>query len=322
MNIGIIGASGTVGRTILQVLEERNFNVDELYLFSSKKSAGETITFNNQDYTLEELEASVFDRDIDVLFFAAGGAVSEKFIPLAKEKGIVAIDNSSVYRMDENVPLIVPEVNRDDLNDETLIANPNCSTIQSVVALKPLQKFGIKRITYTTYQAVSGSGVGGIEDLKNGTTNTYQYNIQQSVLPHIDVFLDNGYTKEEMKMIEETKKILNDDQLKVTATTVRVPIENGHAVNIDIEFEQDFDIKDIYEALEEAEGVVIKDDIENLVYPITEDANGTDDVYVGRIRRDYSTDNGIHMFVTADNIRKGAATNSVQIAEILNKGED
>lgn len=317
MNIAVVGASGAVGRKILEVLEERNFPIDQLYLLSSPRSAGQIVEFNGRDYTLELLDENSFDREIDIAFFAAGGAISKQYIDLARDKGITVIDNSSEFRMDENVPLIVPEVNGEALHEDTLIANPNCSTIQSVVALKPLQPFGIKRINYTTYQAVSGSGLGGIEDLKQGSTQTYPYNIQKSVLPHIDAFLENGYTKEEMKMIEETKKILNDPTLKITATAVRVPVENGHGVNIDLEFAKPFALEDIYKALEKAPGIIIRDDVANLIYPLAEEANGTDEVYVGRIRRDLSRENGLHMFVVADNIRKGAATNSVQIAELL-----
>lgn len=317
MNVAVIGASGAVGQKILEVLEEREFSVDNLYLLSSPRSAGTTVQFNGKDYTLEVLEPTSFDQDIDIAFFAAGGGISKEYTDIARDKGIIVIDNSSEFRMVDGVPLVVPEVNPEDVQGETLIANPNCSTIQSVVALKPLQKFGIKHITYTTYQSVSGSGVGGMADLKEGTTTTYPYNIQKSVLPHIDSFLENGYTKEEMKMIEETKKILNDDTLNITATTVRVPIENGHGVNIDLEFDSEFDLEDIYQALEDAPGVVIRDDVANLVYPLAEEANGTDEVYIGRIRRDLSRENGLHMFVVADNIRKGAATNSVQIAELL-----
>ncbi len=318
-NLAVVGATGMVGRTILQVLKDRDFPIENLYLFSSKKSAGEKVDFRGKEYTVEELTESSFDRDIDVALFSAGGTISEKFAPIAASKGVVVIDNSSHWRMDKDIPLIVPEVNGETaFKNNGIIANPNCSTIQSVVPLRPLHdKFKIKRIIYNTYQAVSGSGVKGVADLENGTCDNYPYSIAKNCLPHIDDFLENGYTKEEMKMIEETNKILEDDSVKVTATTVRVPIKNSHAVSINLEFEKPFEIEEIFELLNNADGVVVQDDVKNLIYPLEENTDGKDEVFVGRIRRDFSLENGINFWCVADNIRKGAATNTVQIAELI-----
>lgn len=310
-----------VGNTYVEVLEDRDFAFDNLYLFASKRSAGSKLTVKGKEYTIEELNEDSFDRDIDIAIFAAGGSVSEKFAPIAKEKGVLVIDNSSAWRMDKDVPLVVPEVNKETIKDNKgIIANPNCSTIQSVVPLKPLDDaFKMKRIVYSTYQSVSGSGVKGIADLKDGTTTNYPYPITNNCLPHIDDFLENGYTKEEMKMIEETKKIFNNYDLNVTATTVRVPVTNSHAVSINIEFEKPFEMKEIFKLLEDFPGVVVEDDIDNLVYPMQINADGKDEVFVGRIRRDFSIENGINLWVVADNIRKGAATNTIQIAEEIAK---
>ena len=320
-NIAVVGASGLVGGTILNVLEERDFPIDNIYFLSSKKSAGSKINFKGQEYVLEELSQASFDKDIDFAFFAAGGAVSEKYAKVAVEKGIKVIDNSSVFRMEDDIPLIVPEVNPQEISmGNGIISNPNCSTIQSVVPLKPLHdKFKIKRIVFSTYQAVSGSGLGGIKDLEEGNVEFYPYQIQGNALPHIDVFLENGYTKEEMKMVDETKKIFNDDSIKITATTVRIPVKYSHSVSANLEFEKAFELEEVYKILEEFEGVVVKDDVKNNIYPIALDAAGSDKVYVGRIRRDYSLENGLNLWIVADNIRKGAATNAVQIAELLIK---
>lgn len=318
-NIGVAGATGLVGSTILRVLEERNFPIENIYFFSSKKSAGSIIEFKGKEYKVEELNENSFDKNIDIVFFAAGGAVSERYAKIAVDKGIKVIDNSSVFRMDEDVPLIVPEVNPEEISKGYgIISNPNCSTIQSVIPLKPLHdNFKIKRIVFSTYQAVSGSGLGGIKDLEEGNVEFYPYQIQYNALPHIDSFLENGYTKEEMKMINETKKILKDNSIKITATTVRVPVKNSHSVSANIEFEKPFELEEVYKVLEGFKGVVIKDDIKNNIYPMALDADGSDDVYVGRIRRDFSVDNGLNLWIVADNIRKGAATNAVQIAELL-----
>ncbi len=318
VNIAVLGATGMVGSKILEVLEERNFPAGDVYLFASPRSEGEEVEFQGKKVKLEVLDENSFDRDIDIAFFAAGGDISKEYAKLAMDKGVTVIDNSSVFRMDEGIPLIVPEVNPEALVESKLISNPNCSTIQSVVALKPLyDAFGLKRVIYSTYQSVSGSGVAGIKDLKEGTCDNYPYPIATNTLPHIDDFMENGYTLEEWKMIEETKKILGDDSIKVTATTVRVPIENSHAVNMTIEFNKPFEIEEVFELLENAPGIVVKDDVKNLQYPLQQDTNGKDEVYVGRIRRDFSVDNGVNIWCMADNIRKGAATNTVQIAEVV-----
>lgn len=325
VNVAIVGATGMVGRTFLKVLEERNFPIDNLYLFSSARSAGSKVEFAGKEYTVEELNENSFDRDIQIALFSAGGSISEKYAPIAASKGVVVVDNSSAWRMDENVPLVVPEVNPEAVKEHKgIIANPNCSTIQAMVPLKPLHdKYKIKRIVYSTYQAVSGSGVKGTKDLEDGINGVpnqfYPHPIAYNCLPHIDVFMENGYTKEEMKMINETMKILNDYNLKITATTVRVPVVNGHSESVNVEFENDFEIDELKNVLAGFEGLELVDDIANNVYPTAFELSGRDEVFVGRIRRDFSVDSGINMWVVADNIRKGAATNAVQIAELLLK---
>lgn len=326
VNVAIVGATGMVGRTFMKVLEERNFPVDNLYLFASKKSAGKSVNFLGKDIIVEELTVDSFKRDIDIALFSAGGEISKKYAPIAKENGVIVVDNSSAWRMNKDIPLVVPEVNPDDVKwNNGIIANPNCSTIQSVVPLKVLHDaYKIKRIVYSTYQAVSGSGVGGIEDLDNtvkGKENKkYPYKIAYNCLPHIDDFMDNGYTKEEIKMIEETKKILNDYDLRITATTVRVPVKYGHSISINVEFEKEFKLEEVFELFNNAEGIILQDDVKNNIYPMAINCEGKDEVFVGRIRRDYSLESGLNLWVVADNIRKGAATNTVQIAEILVKG--
>lgn len=323
VNMAIVGATGLVGRTFLKVLEEQNFDVNNLYLFSSKRSAGSTIEFKEKEYTVEELTEDSFKRDIDIALFSAGGSVSKKFAPIARDNGVIVVDNSSTWRMEKDIPLVVPEVNPEDIKWHSgIIANPNCSTIQSVVPLKVLHEaFKIKRIVYSTYQAVSGSGIGGIMDLEDGISggknHKYPHQIAYNCIPHIDEFMDNLYTKEEIKMIEETKKILHDQNIRVTATTVRVPVKYGHSVSINVEFEKEFELSKVHELLESVQGIVVVDNVKNNVYPMAIDAVGKDEVYVGRIRRDYSVDNGINMWVVADNVRKGAATNAVQIAGLL-----
>ena len=322
VNVAIVGATGMVGRTFLKVLEERNFPIDNLYLFSSARSAGSKVEFAGKEYTVEELNENSFDRDIQIALFSAGGSISEKYAPIAASKGVVVVDNSSAWRMDENVPLVVPEVNPEAVKEHKgIIANPNCSTIQAMVPLKPLHdKYKIKRIVYSTYQAVSGSGVKGTKDLEDGINGVpnqfYPHPIAYNCLPHIDVFMENGYTKEEMKMINETMKILNDYNLKITA---RVPVVNGHSESVNVEFENDFEIDELKGVLAGFEGLELVDDIDNNVYPTAFELSGRDEVFVGRIRRDFSVDSGINMWVVADNIRKGAATNAVQIAELLLK---
>lgn len=323
-NIAIVGATGMVGRTFLKVLEERNFPYNNIYCFSSKKSAGTKVVCKGQEILVEELTEDSFNRDIDIALFSAGGETSEKFAPIAADKGVIVIDNSSAFRMDKNVPLVVPEVNPEALaGHKNIIANPNCSTIQAMVALKPLKdKYGIKRVVISTYQAVSGSGVKGVFDLEEGlkgnpSSTAYPHPIANNCLPHIDVFLDNGYTKEEMKMILETKKILNDENLKVTATAVRVPVFDCHSESINIELKNEFTVDDIKKMYDEFEGTILQDNNNINEYPLASKAKGTDEVYIGRIRRDFSIENGLNVWVVADNIRKGAATNAIQIAEVL-----
>lgn len=319
-NVAIVGATGNVGRKFLEILEERNFPVKELYLFASKRSAGKTLKFKGEDVLVEELcEANIENKKIDFALFSAGGSVSLEFAPIFAKHGAVVIDNSSAWRMDKEVPLVVPEVNPEDVKwHKGIIANPNCSTIQAMVALKPLyDKYGIKRIVYSTYQAVSGAGIQGILDLQEGTTKKFPYPILGNVIPHIDVFLDNGYTKEEIKMIEETKKILHDGNLRITATTVRVPVLNAHSESINVELNSEFELENVIDLFNNSKGIIVHDDVENLKYPTPLELSGKDEVFVGRIRRDFSLDNGLNLWVVADNIRKGAALNAIQIAEIL-----
>ncbi len=323
-NIAVVGATGMVGNKFLQVLEERKLPIDNLHLFASAKSAGKVLKFNGSDYVVKELTTESFkDSGIDIALFSAGGGTSKIYAPIAAACGVTVIDNSSQWRMDDSVPLVVPEVNPEDiLSNKGIIANPNCSTIQAVVALKPLfDKYGIKRIIYSTYQAVSGAGVSGYKDLENGmkgiAPEKFPYPIAGNVLPHIDVFLDNGYTKEEMKMINETHKIFHNDNIKITATTARVPVFHSHSESINVELENPFNVEDIFELYKNTKGIIIQDDPANLVYPMPIKAENHDEVFVGRIRRDFSVENGLNIWVVADNIRKGAATNAVQIAEKL-----
>lgn len=318
--MAVVGATGMVGSKFLQVLEERKLPVSKYYLFASKKSAGKKVTFMGEEHTIIELTPeNIKGKGIEIALFSAGGAVSKEFAPQFVDIGAVVIDNSSQWRMYDDVPLVVPEVNGEAaLANKGIIANPNCSTIQAVVALKPLyDKYGIKRIVYSTYQAVSGAGVAGYNDLRDGTTTKFPYPIRGNVIPHIDVFLPNGYTKEEEKMIKETRKILGDNTLKVTATTVRVPVFHGHSESINVEFLKPCTLEGIKEALASMENVVIVDDVANLKYPMPIDAEDHDEVYVGRIRLDDTVESGCNLWVVADNIRKGAATNAVQIAEYL-----
>lgn len=323
-NIAVVGATGMVGRKMLQVLAERNLPIDELYLFASSRSAGKTVNFMGKDYTVIELTVeNVKARQIDIAIFSAGGGTSKEFAPVFASQGAIVVDNSSQWRMDPSVPLVVPEVNPQDISwHHNIIANPNCSTIQAVVALAPLHKaFGIKRIVYSTYQAVSGAGLGGYNDLEGGVRGEAPKKFPKPIfgncLPHIDVFLDDGYTKEEVKMIEETRKILGDNSLKITATTVRVPVYYGHSESINVEFYKPVTRESVTEVLRSADGVVVMDDVANGVYPTPLEIADRDEVFVGRIRKDDSVENGVNLWVVADNIRKGAATNAVQIAELL-----
>ena len=324
-NVAIVGATGLVGQTFLKVLKERNFPVEKLYLYASARSAGKTVNFVGKDYTVIELNDENIKDDIDVALFSAGGDMSKEYAPKFKAKGAIVVDNSSAWRMEKDIPLVVPEANPEALDGHNgIIANPNCSTIQVMPVLKVLaDKYGLKRVVYSTYQAVAGSGQKGIDDLeanlKGEPSKNYPHQIAFNLLPHIDSFLDNGYTKEEMKMVEETRKILGLPDLKVTATCVRVPVKMGHAVSVNVELEKSFDLKDVFKAFEEKEGVVVKDDVSKNVYPMPIEAEDTDEVYVGRIRRDESVENGLNLWVVADNIRKGAATNTIQIAETLIK---
>lgn len=321
--IAIVGATGLVGQTVLQVLEEKNLTDFKYELLASKRSQGKKIRFMNKEYEVEELTKNTFDKKIDYAIFVAGSEISKEYARLAVQKGTIVIDNSSYFRMDEDVPLVVPEVNPEDIKKHRgIIANPNCSTIQAVVALKPLDdKYKIKRIVYSTYQAVSGAGSKGIKDLENtlkGLKNEkFPYPIANNCIPQIDSFTANGYTKEEMKMINETRKILNNPQMKITATTVRVPILNSHSESINVEFEKDFEIEELKTLLSNSPSIVLQDDISKEVYPLAVATTGKDEVYVGRIRRDDSVESGINMWVVADNIRKGAASNAVQILELL-----
>ena len=315
--IAIVGATGLVGRTALKVFEEKNFSNLKFTLFSSKKSAGTKLKFLNTDFIVRELTDSSFDEKFDFALFSAGAETSKHFAPIAASKGCIVIDNSSAFRMDDKVPLIVPEVNFEDAkNHHNIIANPNCSTIQAVVALKPLDdKFKIKRIVYSTYQAVSGAGKLGLQDLEQHSTLKFQHPIYDNCLPQIDTFLVNHYTKEEMKMVNETRKILKHPNLSITATAVRVPVTNCHGESINVVFEKSFELTDIFKTLKSAPGIIVQDDIENDIYPIASNVNGHDEVFVGRIRKDFSIKNGLNLWIVADNLRKGAASNAIQIIE-------
>lgn len=321
--LAVIGVTGIVGRNVIKVLEEKKLPISEYVFFASLKSSSQKITFLGKEYTVKSLNKQSFDYGFDYAIFCAGSDVSLEYARLAVSNGTIVIDNSSAFRMDPNVPLVVPEVNPQDIYTHNgIIANPNCSTIQAVVALKPLDdKYGINRIVYSTYQAVSGAGQAGVDDLINtskGLKNKkFLYSIANNCIPQIDSFLEDGYTKEEKKMIDETRKILHNNRLKITATTVRVPIINCHSESINIEFSKEIDIDQIKEILSKSPGIILQDDISNNVYPLAENANGTDYVYVGRVRRDYSIENGINIWVVADNLRKGAASNAVQILEKL-----
>ncbi len=331
IRVAVVGATGMVGRTFLQVLEEYQLPVSEYVLFSSARSAGSKVAFMGGEYTVQELNENSFDSGFDVALFSAGGGVSAQYAPVAAAKGCVVVDNSSQWRMDPHVPLVVPEVNPDALNShKNIIANPNCSTIQAMLPLKAIQDaFDIKRIVYSTYQSVSGAGLSGYNDLANGaksfaegtafTPEKFSYPIFSNCIPQIDVFMDDGYTKEEHKMISETRKILQDESIAITATTVRVPVLIGHSESINIETKGPFgDIEEVKRVLANFhESLVLVDDIANNRYPMPLDAAGHNEVYVGRVRRDFSVENGINLWCVADNVRKGAATNTIQIAKYM-----
>jgi len=325
MKVAVVGATGLVGSEMLNVLAERNFPVTELIPVASERSKGKEIEFKGKKFKVVTPTEAIAMKP-DVALFSAGGGTSTEYAPQFAEAGITVIDNSSAWRMDPTKKLVVPEVNGDILTkDDKIIANPNCSTIQMVVVLKPLHdKYKIKRVVVSTYQSVTGTGVKAVQQLKDERAGiegekAYPYQIDLNVIPQIDVFQDNGYTKEEMKMIKETNKIMQDDSIKVTATTVRIPVMGGHSESVNIEFENDFDLTEVRQVLAEQEGVIIVDDPANLKYPMPKDAHGKDEVLVGRIRRDESQDKTLNLWIVADNLRKGAATNAVQVAELLHK---
>ncbi|MCF8319399.1 MAG: aspartate-semialdehyde dehydrogenase [Sphingobacteriaceae bacterium] len=323
MKVAVVGATGLVGTVMLKVLEERHFPLTELLPVASAKSAGKTIRFKGKDLKILTIDEAIAAKP-DIALFSAGGGTSLTEAPRFAALGTVVIDNSSAWRMDPDKKLVVPEVNAHVLTkQDKIIANPNCSTIQMVVVLEPLhKKYGIKRAVVSTYQSVTGTGVKAVEQLMNERKGiagemAYPHTIDLNVIPHIDVFLENGYTKEEMKMIVETKKIMGDDSIQVTATTVRIPVMGGHSESVNIEFEKDFDVAEVRQLLAQEEGIVVVDDPSNLKYPMPKDAHEKDEVFVGRIRRDESQKNTLNLWIVADNLRKGAATNAVQIAEYL-----
>lgn len=325
MKVAVVGATGLVGSEILTVLAERNFPVTELIPVASERSKGKEVEFKGKKYKVVTPPEAIALKP-DVALFSAGGTLSSEFAPKFSEAGITVIDNSSAWRMDPSKKLVVPEVNGHVLEQgDKIIANPNCSTTQMVVILKPLhERYKIKRVVVSTYQSVTGTGVKAVSQLmdeRNGVEGekAYPHAIDLNVIPHIDVFQDNGYTKEEMKMIQETNKIMGDDSIRVTATTVRIPVVGGHSESVNIEFEQDFDLQEVRSTLAKQSGVVVVDDPENLAYPMPKDAHGKDEVFVGRIRRDESQSNTLNLWIVADNLRKGAATNAVQIAELLHQ---
>jgi aspartate-semialdehyde dehydrogenase len=325
MKIAVVGATGLVGGVMLKVLEERNFPISELIPVASEKSVGKEITFKGNSYKIQSMTDAIAAKPT-IALFSAGGSTSLEWAPKFAEVGTFVIDNSSAWRMVSDKKLVVPEINADAITKEDLIiANPNCSTIQMVLVLNPLHlKYKIKRIVVSTYQSVTGTGVKAVQQMENERAGlsgemAYKYRIDKNVIPQIDVFVDNGYTKEEMKMVNETKKIMRDDSIALTATCVRIPTTGGHSESINIEFENDFDLEEVRSILSSTNGVVLKDDTAQLIYPMPLDADGKDDVFVGRVRRDESQANTLNLWVVADNLRKGAATNAVQIAEYLVK---
>ncbi len=323
MKLAVVGATGLVGNEILKVLEERSFPFDELYLVASAKSVGQTVTFKGKEYKIKSME-EVIKLVPDIAIFSAGGGTSLEWAPKFAQAGTIVIDNSSAWRMDPTKKLIVPEINGNKLNqDDKIIANPNCSTIQMVLALAPLHtKYKLKRIVVSTYQSVTGTGKDAVQqmmDERNGISGSkvYPHNIDMNVLPHIDSFLDNGYTKEEMKMVNETRKILGDQTIGLTSTTVRVPTIGGHSEAVNVEFYEDFNLSEIRSILATTPGIIVQDDPKNNIYPMPINSKNRDEVFVGRIRRDESQPNTLNMWIVADNLRKGAATNAVQIAEFI-----
>lgn len=325
MKVAVVGATGLVGSKMLQVLEERGFPVDELIPVASERSVGKTVNFRGKSFTIVSAADAIAAKPA-VAIFSAGGSTSLELAPQFAAAGITVIDNSSAWRMDPTKKLVVPEVNASVLTaDDKIIANPNCSTIQMVVVLKPLHdKYRIKRVVVSTYQSVTGTGVKAVTQLMNERRGlegemAYKYPIDLNAIPHIDVFMDNGYTKEEMKMVNETRKIMGDESIAVTATCVRIPTVGGHSESVNIEFEKDFDLDELRSLLSKAPGVVVKDDVSNFIYPMPLTAHDKDDTFVGRIRRDETQPNTLNCWIVSDNLRKGAATNAVQIAEYLLK---
>ncbi len=323
MKLAIVGATGLVGQEVLKVLDERHIEFSELYLVASAKSVGQTLQFKDKEYVIKSIE-EVCNLAPDVAIFSAGGGTSLEWAPQFAEKGTIVIDNSSAWRMDPAKKLVVPEVNGHVLKiDDRIIANPNCSTIQMVLALAPLHvRYRIKRVVVATYQSVTGTGKDAVQqmmDERKGqpAQRVYPHPIDMNILPHIDVFLDNGYTKEEMKMVNETRKILEDQSIGITSTTVRVPAIGGHSEAVNVEFHSEFDLNDVKELLENTPGIIVEDDVKNNIYPMPINAHGRDEVFVGRLRRDESQPKTLNMWIVADNLRKGAATNAVQIAEFL-----
>jgi aspartate-semialdehyde dehydrogenase len=328
-NVAVVGATGLVGRKMTQVLEEHNFPVKNLTPLASERSVGKEVSFKGERIKVQKLTPESF-KGIEIALFSAGATVSKEFAPIAVKEGTVVIDNSSAWRMDPKVPLVVPEVNRYDIfKHHGIIANPNCSTIQMVVVLKPLHdRYKIKRVVVSTYQSVTGAGQKGVDQLdeelgkKTGTTRKFPHKIAFNCLPHIDVFHDDGYTKEEHKMTFETTKIMGDDSIKVTATCVRVPVFGGHSESVNVEMQKSYELEDIFVLLKKSPGIIVVDDPSKNIYPMPLNAYEKDEVFVGRIRRDETAPNALNMWIVSDNVRKGAATNAVQIAEELIKGRD
>jgi len=323
MKIAVVGATGMVGTVMLKVLEERNLPITELIPVASARSAGKKLAYKGKEYTVVTLEDAL-KMNPDIALFSAGGDTSLEWAPKFAAIGTTVIDNSSAWRMDPTKKLVVPEINGNVLTaDDKIIANPNCSTIQLVMALAPLhKKYKMKRVVISTYQSVSGTGVKAVQQLENEEAGiagemAYPYKIGRNALPHCDVFLENGYTKEEMKLVKEPKKILNDDSFSVTATAVRIPTAGGHSEAVNVQFENDFDIAEVRQILAETPGIIVQDDLANNIYPMPINAHDKDEVFVGRIRRDESQENTLNLWIVADNLRKGAATNTVQIAEYL-----
>jgi len=327
MKVAVVGATGLVGTQMIKVLEERNFPVTEFIPVASERSVGKELAYKGKNYKIVSMQTAI-DMKPAVAIFSAGGSTSLEWAPKFAAAGITVVDNSSAWRMDPTKKLVVPEINAKELTKaDKIIANPNCSTIQMVLALNPLHKaYGIKRIVVSTYQSVTGTGKAAVDQLMNERAGidgpmAYKYKIDLNVIPQIDVFLDNGYTKEEMKMVKETNKIMGDDSIKVTATTVRIPVMGGHSESVNVEFNKDFDLAEVKKLLAAQEGVVVEDDNDNQIYPMPMNAHNRDEVFVGRLRRDESQPNTLNMWIVADNLRKGAATNAVQIAEYLAKND-